>query len=117
MRNLRNDKKGYEYMRFQELAEKRYSCRNFSQRKVEKELVDKIIKAGITAPTAVNTQPVKIFWLKLGESKKKISGRYATIPLGQILFLLSVTKKLRVGFARLTSGILQILMLVLLQHT
>lgn len=42
MRNLRNDKKGYEYMRFQELAEKRYSCRNFSQRKVEKELVDKI---------------------------------------------------------------------------
>lgn len=116
MRNLRNDKKGYEYMRFQELAEKRYSCRNFSQRKVEKELVDQIIKAGITAPTAVNTQPVKIFWLN-SEKAKKISGRYATIPLGQIPFLLSVTKKLRAGFARLTSGILQILMLVLLQHT
>lgn len=72
MRNLRNDKKGYEYIRFQELAEKRYSCRNFSQRKVEKELVDQIIKAGITAPTAVNTQPVKIFWLNSEKARKNI---------------------------------------------
>lgn len=80
MRNLRNDKKGYEYMRFQELAEKRYSCRNFSQRKVEKELVDQIIKAGITAPTAVNTQPVKIFWLNSEKAKKKY-------PAGMQLYL------------------------------
>ena len=71
---------------FQELAEKRYSCRNFSQRKVEKELVDQIIKAGITAPTAVNTQPVKIFWLN-SEKQEKISGRYATIPFGADTFL------------------------------
>ncbi len=59
-------------MRFQELAEKRYSCRSFSARTVEKELVEQIIQAGITAPTAVNTQPVKIFWLDSEKAKEHI---------------------------------------------
>ncbi len=59
-------------MTFQELVEKRYSCRNFSDRKVEKELVEQIIKAGIAAPTAVNTQPVKIFWLDSEKAKEHI---------------------------------------------
>ncbi len=59
-------------MKFQELAEKRYSCRSFSDKKVEKELVEQIIKAGIAAPTAVNTQPIKIFWLESEEAKENI---------------------------------------------
>lgn len=59
-------------MSFQELAEKRYSCRSFSERKVEKELVEQIIKAGIAAPTAVNTQPFKIFRLDSDKAKENI---------------------------------------------
>lgn len=59
-------------MTFQELAEKRYSCRSFSDRKVDKKIVEKIIKAGITAPTAVNTQPFKIFWLNSENAKENL---------------------------------------------
>lgn len=59
-------------MNFQELAEKRYSCRSFSDKKVDKELVEKIIKAGIVAPTAVNTQPIKIFWLASEKAKEAV---------------------------------------------
>lgn len=59
-------------MTFQELAEKRYSCRSFSERKVEKELVEQIIKAGMVAPTAVNTQPFKIFWLNSERAKADV---------------------------------------------
>lgn len=59
-------------MRFQELAQKRYSCRSFSDRKVEQSLVEQIIQAGIAAPTAVNTQPFKIFWLNSENAKENI---------------------------------------------
>ncbi len=59
-------------MRFQELAEKRFSCRKFSDRKVEDELVEQIIKAGIAAPTAVNTQPFRIFWLRSEQIKEDL---------------------------------------------
>ena len=37
-------------MDFLELARERYSCRQLSNRKVEKEKLDKIIEAGILAP-------------------------------------------------------------------
>ncbi len=59
-------------MKFQELAEKRYSCRSFSDKKVERELVEQIIKAGISAPTAVNTQPFKIFWMESEQAKENL---------------------------------------------
>lgn len=44
-------------MEFLELAQKRFSCRKFTEEKVEDEKLDKIIKAAILAPTAVNKQP------------------------------------------------------------
>ncbi len=59
-------------MEFLDLAKKRYSCRKFSSRKVEKELLDKIVKAAIVAPTAVNTQPFKIWAMESESSKEKI---------------------------------------------
>ena len=60
-------------MDFLELAKERYSCRQLSDKKVEKEKLDKIIKAGILAPTATNAQPYKI-WLI--ESKEAKANRY-----------------------------------------
>ncbi|WP_461810561.1 nitroreductase family protein [Faecalimonas sp.] len=59
-------------MEFQELIEKRYSCRKFSDKKVDKELIKKIIEAGRIAPTAVNTQPFKIFWFTSDKAKEVI---------------------------------------------
>lgn len=60
-------------MDFLELAKERYSCRNFSDKKVEKELLDKILEAGRLAPTAVNFQPQRIFVLQDEEQLKKLS--------------------------------------------
>ena len=48
-------------MDFLELAKERFSCRKFSEKPVEQEKIDKIVQAGLLAPTAVNKQPVKIF--------------------------------------------------------
>lgn len=59
-------------MHFFELAEKRYSCRKFSDKKVDSALLDKIIEAGRIAPTAVNRQPFKIFNMASKTAKNNI---------------------------------------------
>lgn len=51
-------------MDFFEVLEKRYSCRNFTDKEVSQELIDKILEAGILSPTAVNFQPERIYVLK-----------------------------------------------------
>ena len=45
-------------MNFLEMAEKRYSVRRYSDKKVETEKLEKILHAAHVAPTAVNLQPV-----------------------------------------------------------
>ena len=60
-------------MEFLELIEKRFSCRGFSNKKVEIEKVKKILEAGKLAPTARNFQPHKILVLTEEEQLKKIS--------------------------------------------
>ena len=60
-------------MNFLELAHARYSCRKFSDKKVEQEKIDKILEAGMAAPTAVNAQPVKIWVMNTPESVAKVS--------------------------------------------
>lgn len=59
-------------MDFLELAKARYSCRKFSDRPVEAEKIEKIIEAGIAAPTAVNTQPFRIWHMASPEAKDAI---------------------------------------------
>ena len=51
-------------MRFLELAQERYSVRSYSDRPVEQEKIDLILKAAQLAPTAVNYQPQMIYVLK-----------------------------------------------------
>lgn len=46
---------------FLQLAEDRYSVREFDSKAVGQDIVDKIINAGMLAPTAVNSQPQKIY--------------------------------------------------------
>ena len=50
-------------MDFLELARKRYSVRKFSEKKVDVELVSRILAAANLAPTAHNLQPQKIYVL------------------------------------------------------
>lgn len=44
-------------MDFIELAKKRYSVRNYSNKKVEPEKLNRILQAAHVAPTAANLQP------------------------------------------------------------
>ncbi|MEE3349286.1 MAG: nitroreductase family protein [Candidatus Gastranaerophilaceae bacterium] len=60
-------------MDFLKLAHERYSCRKFSGKVVEQEQIDKIIEAGLAAPTAVNFQPFKIWVVRTQENLEKIS--------------------------------------------
>ena len=59
-------------MTFLELAEKRYSCRKFSDRKVEEEKIEALLKAAQLAPTAVNFQPQRILVLTDKEKIKSL---------------------------------------------
>ena len=59
-------------MKFLELARERFSCRKFSDKPVEDEKITAILEAGITAPTAKNVQPVKIWVMKSEDALAKI---------------------------------------------
>lgn len=59
-------------MDFLELAKQRYSCRSFSDKKVEKEKLLKILQAGRVAPTAANYQPQRILVIQNEENLSKI---------------------------------------------
>ncbi len=46
-------------MEFSEVIKKRYSCKKFDGRKVDKDKLDEILEAGRLAPTAKNLQGQK----------------------------------------------------------
>ena len=58
---------------FKDLVSKRYSCRKFTNQKVDNELIEEIIEIAMKAPTAVNKQPYKIFWMQSAEAKENLS--------------------------------------------
>ena len=57
---------------YSELVKARYSCRKFSDKPVEEEKLRAILDAGISAPTAKNAQPVKIWVIKSESALEKI---------------------------------------------
>ena len=59
-------------MDFLELAAKRYSVRKFKEEKVRQEDLDKILKAGMLAPTAHNEQPQRILVINSDEALEKL---------------------------------------------
>ncbi len=59
------------YKDFLEMAENRYSVRSYSDRPIEKEKMDRILRAGQVAPTAVNKQPQRVFVLQSEEALEK----------------------------------------------
>ena len=63
-------------MEFSELARRRFSCRNYSDEPVVKELLDKVLEAGRIAPSAVNLQPWHFFVFQDAAALDKIYSCY-----------------------------------------
>lgn len=59
-------------MSFLSLAQSRYSCRSFLEKPVEEEKLETVLEAGRIAPTATNSQPVRVTVLKTPEALEKI---------------------------------------------
>lgn len=59
-------------MDFLELVEKRYSCRYFSDKKIERDKMQKILEAGRLAPTGRNNQPQRILVLQDKQELEKL---------------------------------------------
>lgn len=59
-------------MTFTELAEKRYSCKKYSDKLVEPEQLETILKAGRVAPTAKNLQPQHIYVIQSPDGLAKV---------------------------------------------
>ena len=80
-------------MSFIELAHSRYSCRKFSDKKVEQDKIDKIIEVGMAAPTAVNAQPVKIWVMNTPESVAKVAKATNYTFKAQTIFAVGASKE------------------------
>jgi len=74
-------------MDFIQLAEERFSVRKFSDRKVEKEKLDVILRAGQVAPTACNYQPQRIYVIQSEEALAKLQ-KCKTFRFGETLAIL-----------------------------
>lgn len=59
-------------MEFMELAKKRYSVRNYQDKPIEKEKLDKILEAAHIAPTAKNQQSPRVYVLQSEDAISKI---------------------------------------------
>lgn len=59
-------------MNFEYIIKKRTAVRKFSDKVVEKELIDKILEAGSLAPTAKNLQPQKIYVVSSSGGLEKV---------------------------------------------
>lgn len=65
-------------MNFLEIAQSRYSVRDYTNQKVEQEKLEKILLAAHAAPTAANLQPVRLIVVQEDEGLHKI-GKAANI--------------------------------------
>ena len=76
-------------MEFSQVVKSRYSCRNFSDKRVSKETLYKIIGEALNAPSAKNTQPWEFYVTYTDESNAKI--RECLQDNGKNLFLNGAT--------------------------
>ncbi len=60
-------------MDFLELCEKRYSCRKYLEKKVEREKIERCLEASRLAPSAVNAQPWSFIVIDDPELKDRVA--------------------------------------------
>ncbi|MBR1942465.1 nitroreductase family protein [bacterium] len=75
-------------MDFLQLAQDRFSVRKYSDKPVEQEKIDLILKAAQLAPTAVNYQPQMIYVLKSEEALNKIRSLTNSTYKAPVVFLI-----------------------------
>ncbi|MDO5852113.1 MAG: nitroreductase family protein [Methanobacteriaceae archaeon] len=80
-------------MDYFETIEKRYSVRGYLDKPVEKEKLEKILKAGQIAPTGVNKQEFKIFVIDSKKNKKQLEKIYGVEWFSQAPIVLCVASK------------------------
>ena len=73
-------------MKFLELVKARYSCRKLTDNPIEPEKIERILQAAISAPTAKNLQPFKIWKVTSAESIAKLK-QVTNYTFGAGLFL------------------------------
>ena len=59
-------------MEFEKVIRERQSTRSFSDKKIDKEIIEKILNAGRIAPTAKNLQPQKIYVISSEEGFRMV---------------------------------------------
>ena len=57
----------------------RQSIRKFKEKEVSKELIEKIIQAGVAAPSAFNSQPWRFVVLQSKEKKQELHSAYSSL--------------------------------------
>lgn len=60
-------------MDFLHLAKQRYACRNYTDRKVEREKLMQILEAGRVAPTGANRQPQRLVVIESKEGMERLA--------------------------------------------
>ena len=80
------------YTDFLDLAQARYSVRKFSEKKVPKDIIEKILKAGMLAPTACNNQPQRIIVVESNEGLAKIKESTHCHFCAPLVFVISYNK-------------------------
>lgn len=60
-------------MNFIEIAKKRFSVRNYTDREISNETLNQILEAANVAPTAANLQPIRLIVVKSNEAKAKLA--------------------------------------------
>ena len=88
-----------------EFLQSRYSVRKYSDKPIEDEKTEKILKAAMAAPTARNCQPQKIFVLKSQEARDKLAKVTPCTFNAPVVFVIGYDKtraaagKVREGFS------------------
>ena len=77
-------------MDFLTLAKERYSVRKLDSRPVEREKIDKILAAGMAAPTACNNQPFHIWVMQSKEALEKVAEttRFPFVKEAPVVFVI-----------------------------
>lgn len=76
-------------MDFLTLAKNRFSTRKFSDKKVEREKLEKLLEAAKIAPTAKNKQPIKVYFCEKDEDLKLLNTSSLCEYNSQLMFVIT----------------------------
>ena len=93
-------------MEFKEVVKYRYSCKKYSERKVDRARLNEILEAGRLAPTAKNLQEQHIYVVESEENLAMVRQRFLLWLLIRTMYLHILAEK----------EILALRMLLLWQH-